>query len=216
MSDSPIRVLVLAPYASLRAGLGSLVREASDLELVGEVNTVQDLPETLERIEADVVLADIGEADPASVIMLLESERTALALLTREEGQAQRIWRANLPGAAALRQEAGREEIVAAVRAAGSGLFAIDPVYLPALRTVTPVREERREDPLSPVEALTPREAEVLQWMAQGLANKQIAAKLGVSSHTVKFHVASVLAKLNASSRTEAVTQGARRGLVLL
>jgi len=65
-------------------------------------------------------------------------------------------------------------------------------------------------------EPLTPRESEVLQMLASGLANKQIAAKLAISEHTVKFHVASILGKLGAGSRTEAVSLGIRRGLVLL
>ena len=65
-------------------------------------------------------------------------------------------------------------------------------------------------------ETLTVRETEVLQLVAQGLPNKIIASRLGISLHTVKFHVAAILAKLNASSRTEAVTLGARRGYVVL
>ena len=63
---------------------------------------------------------------------------------------------------------------------------------------------------------LTPREKEVLQFIALGLANKTIAGRLGISEHTVKFHVASLLSKLGAASRTEAVLLGARRGLVVL
>ena len=79
--------------------------------------------------------------------------------------------------------------------------FALWPTRSPGL-------EELRE-------ALTPRESEVLQMLASGLGNKEIAAKLAISEHTVKFHVASILGKLGASSRTEAVSLGIRRGLVL-
>jgi DNA-binding NarL/FixJ family response regulator len=67
-----------------------------------------------------------------------------------------------------------------------------------------------------PAEALTEREAQVLQLLAQGLANKQIAAALGISEHTVKFHISAVYAKLGASSRTEAVRLGVRQGLIVL
>ncbi len=66
------------------------------------------------------------------------------------------------------------------------------------------------------VEELTPREIEVLRMMAEGLGNKEIAVRLGISDHTVKFHISSILAKVGASSRTEAVTIGIRMGLVLL
>jgi DNA-binding CsgD family transcriptional regulator len=67
-----------------------------------------------------------------------------------------------------------------------------------------------------PTQPLTPREIEVLGMLAEGLGNKTIARRLGISEHTVKFHVGSILAKLDASSRTEAVTLGARRGLIML
>jgi DNA-binding CsgD family transcriptional regulator len=82
-------------------------------------------------------------------------------------------------------------------------------------RNLTPGPFPRREgEPLS--EELTPREHEVLQLIAEGLPNKLIALKLGISEHTVKFHITSILGKLDAGSRTEAVRLGARRGLVVL
>ena len=66
------------------------------------------------------------------------------------------------------------------------------------------------------LEELTPREIEVLRMMAEGFANKEIALRLSISDHTVKFHISSILGKLGVSSRTEAVTQGIRMGLILL
>jgi DNA-binding CsgD family transcriptional regulator len=73
-----------------------------------------------------------------------------------------------------------------------------------------------RDLPAAPQQALTPREIEVLAMLADGVGNKTIAWRLGISEHTVKFHVGSILAKLNASSRTEAVTLGIRQGLIML
>ena len=85
------------------------------------------------------------------------------------------------------------------------GVDSLFPEGEPSSRPVTDLAEE-----------LTPRETEVLQMLANGLANKAIAARLSISEHTVKFHVASILGKLGAGSRTEAVTLGIRRGIVLL
>jgi DNA-binding NarL/FixJ family response regulator len=90
------------------------------------------------------------------------------------------------------------------------GLLIVDPVLAPAL---LPLRE-REIEPLP--EALTPREVEVLQLLADGRPNKTIALQLGISEHTVKFHVNSILNKLDVQSRTEAVVRATRLGLVIL
>ncbi len=108
---------------------------------------------------------------------------------------------------AVLPREASEQEIVAAVEAVAAGLIAVHPQFLETLQA-RPVMEL--------AEPLTPRESEVLRLLAEGVANKEIAWRLSISEHTVKFHVASVLDKLNASSRTEAVAKGIRSGLVVV
>jgi DNA-binding NarL/FixJ family response regulator len=100
---------------------------------------------------------------------------------------------------------------MAAVQAAAAGLAVLDPRDLEALRA-----DAAHVHPPPETAALTARELEVLRMMAEGAANKNIAWKLGISEHTVKFHVASILGKLNAASRTEAVTTGIRKGLILI
>jgi DNA-binding NarL/FixJ family response regulator len=103
-------------------------------------------------------------------------------------------------------------QIAAAIEAAFSGLVVLHPSEVESL-----VQSQRgNEIPDALPEALTPREIEVLRLLAEGLGNKEIAARLGISEHTVKFHVASVMGKLGAGSRTEAVTLGIRRGVVLI
>ena len=103
---------------------------------------------------------------------------------------------------------------VAAARAAAAGLVAVLREAAPALASAESARSWRVEEDPSP--HLSPREREVLRLLAAGTGNKGIAMRLAISEHTVKFHVASILAKLHASSRTEAVTEGIRRGLVML
>ncbi|MGH2448574.1 MAG: response regulator transcription factor [Chloroflexota bacterium] len=110
---------------------------------------------------------------------------------------------------AVLRRDASEEEIVAAVRAVEAGLIALPAEDLAVMGQLT-----SKPDELS--EPLTAREIEVLGLLAEGVSNKAIAAKLAISEHTVKFHVASILAKLDAGSRTEAVIAGIRQGLVML
>jgi DNA-binding NarL/FixJ family response regulator len=111
---------------------------------------------------------------------------------------------------AMLPQDAPSAEIVAAVHAAASGLAAVDPRELEGWLGGTSMPQSVDAGPL------TPREMEVLTLMAEGAANKTIAWKLNISEHTAKFHVASILAKLNAGTRAEAVALGVKRGLILL
>uniref|UniRef100_Q01SP3 Transcriptional regulator, LuxR family n=1 Tax=Solibacter usitatus (strain Ellin6076) TaxID=234267 RepID=Q01SP3_SOLUE len=145
---------------------------------------------------ADVVLAagTLDELTPAPAIVLLGDvvwSSEALRVGVRA------ILAADAPGA----------EILAAIEAAAAGLAAIDPRDLEALLPASPQ---------AVAGPLTPRELEVLRMLAEGAANKNIAWKLGISEHTVKFHVAQILGKLNAGTRTEAVTLGIRKGLILL
>ncbi len=106
-----------------------------------------------------------------------------------------------------LPRDATETEVLASLQAVAAGLIAIHPRFLDTLGA-RPV--QALEEPL------TPRELEVLGLLAEGVANKEIAYRLGISEHTVKFHVASLLDKLHASSRTEAVSIGIRAGLVML
>ena len=121
---------------------------------------------------------------------------------------------------AVLPTTATAEEILAAVEAALAGLVVLPRDALDIFEETLPTQEANHEsaaldrEPLT--ETLTPRERQILELMAEGLGNKEIAWRLKISEHTVKFHVSSILAKLDASSRTEAVTQGLRRGLLMM
>jgi DNA-binding NarL/FixJ family response regulator len=145
---------------------------------------------------ADVVLAAVPleEIAPAQAIVLV-GEGTWNGDAVRQGVRA--ILRADAPAA----------EILAAIEAAAAGLAAIDPRDLEALMA------SETPEIATP---LTARELEVLRMLAEGAANKTIAWKLDISEHTVKFHVAQILAKLHAGTRTEAVTLGIRKGLILL
>jgi two-component system, NarL family, response regulator YdfI len=212
-----IRVLIVAAYASVRAGLHALLAEAEDLVIVGAISGSDELERLLSEGPPDVVLFDDNEADGAQVLEAISGSEAGLVTLGDQRGGYQRLAGRSLPGWAYLLKEADGNEIAGAVRAVAAGLIALDRSLAPLLLAAAPL------EPASPAvvaplsgEALTAREREVLQLMADGLQNKQIATRLSISQHTVKFHVASILAKLGASSRTEAVTMGARRGYVTL
>ena len=198
-----IRVLIAAHSAMTRAGLETLVASAPSLQLAGSYSDAS----AAEALHPDVLLAEGALEDlppPAA-------RAPAIVLLSSESQPAFTHEAFKLGVRAVLARDASPGAILAAVEAAAGGLAVIEPAELePLLAASAPV-------PVSAASAaLTARELDVLRLVAEGDANKEIAWKLGISEHTAKFHVASILGKLNAGSRTEAVTIGIRRGLVLI
>jgi DNA-binding NarL/FixJ family response regulator len=207
-----IRLLIAAPSAILRVGLQSVAASGSRVEVVGAV-ALAELAAGIDRHQPDVVLASLEsqhDSPPDELLVLAGRDGSpALVVLAPElqpawAGEALRSGiRAVLPG------DLGPREILAAIEAAAAGLLVLHPQDLPSLVAERPV-------PTGLAQSLTAREVQVLAMLAEGHGNKTIAWKLGISEHTVKFHVASIMSKLNAGTRTEAVTLGIRRGLILV
>ena len=148
---------------------------------------------------ADVVVWDAPRGG------LLPSTVPTVALALDDEA-AEDALQAGARGA--LARGADGDRIAAAVRAVAAGLIVLDPEFVKITVSPRPVRPE--------AEGLTPREGEVLQLLAEGLSNKEVGSRLGISDHTAKFHVVAILGKLGAASRTEAVVLAARWGLLML
>jgi DNA-binding NarL/FixJ family response regulator len=199
-----IRLLIAAPSAALRAGLEALAASGLDAELVG---SFPDLS-AVESLHPDVVLAAVPwdeippSADGRGPVFVLLAD-AAQPMWTREA--------LRLGVRAVLPHNAAAAEILAAVEAAANGLAVLDPRDLEGLlRSAAPAVASHE------VDALTARELEVLRMIAEGAANKAIAGRLEISEKTVHAHVAAILSKLNASNRTEAVSIGVRKGMILL
>jgi DNA-binding NarL/FixJ family response regulator len=177
---------------------------------VGSARSIEEAAAEVERLSPDVIVAEVGSAMPE----LSAAPAAAIVLLSRdlEPEWIREALRAGVR--AVLPAQASAEEIVAAVEAAAAGLVVLDPRDLETL-IGTPVAASRAYTGTD-TPPLTSREIEVLRMIAEGLGNKTIAWKLGISEHTVKFHAGSIMSKLGASSRTEAVSIGIRRGLILL
>lgn len=207
-NDAPDASLVLvldeAPSgAELGALLADLRPDAVILDATGEEGTA--VSQTLGGLAVAERLSEVG------LLVLGNAPATDLPQLAELDG---------LPGwGYLLKSETDAAQLLGALRSVAQGVVVLDRSL--AANWVRPAPAQgasakKTAAPTLPGETLTPREIEVLQQMAEGLANKQIGAKLRISLHTVKFHVAQILGKLNAVSRTEAVTTGARRGYVLL
>ncbi|HWR53000.1 MAG TPA: response regulator transcription factor [Bryobacteraceae bacterium] len=199
-----IRLLIAAPSPLLRAGLEALAASTPGVELVGSFPDLSGM----EVVRPDVVLAAISQDEIAPPE---DGSPPAYVLLGAGSRPAWTHDALRLGIRAVLPPNASPAAILAAIEAAANGLVVIEPSELEALLFASVPAPLSSERP-----ALTPRELEVLSLMAEGAANKTIAWRLNISEHTVKFHVASILTKLNAASRTEAVTTGIRTGLILL
>lgn len=209
-----IRVFIVAESARSRERLEDLL-DARRIEVVGGASNVENAAEALAEEDAQVLLV---EATNDSVEELLEilaatgvTRETAVVVLL---DQSAPVWAGQAVQAGVrgvLSTDADREQLALAIEAAAGGLFVLHPNEVRAERS-----SSARAVTLELAESLTARERQVLQMLAAGLGNKEIAARLKISEHTAKFHVASILGKLSASSRTEAVAIGLRRGLILL
>jgi DNA-binding NarL/FixJ family response regulator len=194
-----------------RAGLRSMLAgaEGADVRVVGEAGSPAALePSALS--EADVVLLADEELLDETAITLAEDGTQALVLISDDDHALPRLRALPLRGWGVVPPDAPPEELAAAASAAAQGL-----IVLPK-----PLTERLLQEPATSIEELseplTTREREVLELLGRGLSNRLIARELHISEHTVKFHISSLYAKLGVGNRAEAVSQGARRGLISL
>ncbi|MGB3632617.1 MAG: response regulator transcription factor [Rubrobacteraceae bacterium] len=188
-------VFVLASTPMARAGLRAMLYEAGI--------------ESSESMEAEVILASGEDLIEAAEEILPGDGMQSLLVLAEDDNLITTLRQLQLRAWGIVEPDAPPEELAAAVAAVGEGL-----VVLPRNLTERVLQSPRLVEDLD--EPLTPREGEVLELLGRGLSNKLIAGELHISEHTVKFHISSLYAKLGVSSRAEAVSQGARYGLISL
>jgi DNA-binding NarL/FixJ family response regulator len=207
-----IRVLIKASLPVAKAGLESLLGSYPRLRVVDESSDEFESSEgLLADGQPDVIVVDAGDSENINETLVGSASGVPQILLVRDPAAvAADAFRGDVR--AVLSRSATGSQIAAAIEAVAAGLGVFDPGTLEAF----PAPHAANQNPEQLPEPLTPREIEVLRAMAEGLANKEIAARLGISENTIKFHVASVMGKLGAGSRTEAVMLGIRHGIVLI
>lgn len=207
MTPAP-RVFVVAPTPMVRAGLRSML-EAADVLVVGEAGSPAGPVPDPSFAAADVLLVADEELLEETALAVAEDGTQALVLLSDDEGSASKLRDLSLRGWGIVSPDAPSEELGAAVAAAAQGLSVLPKALAEHLLGEPAVVEDLSEPP-------TTREREVLVLLGQGFSNKMIARELHISEHTVKFHISSLYVKLGASNRAEAVSRGARHGLISL
>jgi DNA-binding NarL/FixJ family response regulator len=203
---SKVDVCIMAATQARRDWLVDCLGSSRGIRLEGAVPTFPGLRSLLAEVSVDAVILDwqSDKQPPNAHGWLMElADLVAIVVLTPEYDAEifNRILQTRAGGL--LRADASPQQIVHAIHSVASGLTIFDHT----LTTPPPA-----ENVL--IEPLTARESEVLQLLADGLPNREIATRLNISEHTIKFHIGSILGKLGASSRTEAVTRGLRSGLI--
>lgn len=216
------KLVIFSPSPALRAGLRSLLTADPDFTVVASGSSL-DSPAEIPA-DAHVLVVTLDAAGPGTagaldvfadlpVLVIADRELSLAGLNGLGLGQAgdHRAWGLIAPDASA-------EALQAAVRALAEGLQVASPELLGPLLTLEPLYfgPTAADEDEAAAEHLTQREIDVLREVAGGLTNKQIAAALGISEHTVKFHVSAIYAKLGAVNRTDAARKGARRGYIPL
>jgi DNA-binding NarL/FixJ family response regulator len=208
-------IVIFSADPVLRRSLEELLGGTPTITIVGVTDNPSAVLRLIDQNHVDAVLADAPPHEQL-VDWRIRHDETAFVVLVDgadEEDSRDALYagaRAILP------RSAERNEIVVAIEAVTNGLAVLPWELLPTLLNGAAIGEGLLDSDGAGRAPLTPRELEVLAAMADGASNKAIARRLGISFHTAKFHVAAILAKLNADSRTEAVTRAAQLGLVML
>lgn len=212
--DKPVRVMIVADDALTRMGLAALLEAFATVEVVGQTSDIGTLEMAVDAFRPDVVLWDTTSAGTEEPLPAFSSEPPwVLALQGRNENRGA-LWESAVRGV--IGRDAGGAQIEAALLAVARGLIVSQPGDVSLAGDLPGNAAANARLHQATVETLTQREMEVLQLLAEGMANKEIARHLSLSENTVKFHVNSILGKLGAASRTDAVVRATRAGLLLL
>jgi len=205
-----LRIVVMAESPFARAGIASLLSDQPGIDVVGQIPSDARWADMVALYSPHVIVWEPpydGDVDEGQFDALREIDIPVLVLVT-ENSRAASFLAAGARGL--LLSNIDLPALLAALGALAQGLAVFSPDLIASVEVATPAQ--------TPVEneIMTTREMEVLNMLVEGLANKQIAVQLNISEHTVKFHVNAIMTKLNVQSRTEAVVQAMRRGLISL
>jgi len=218
MDSKPLRIVLADDHTMVRQGIRQFLEEAGDIQVVAEAANGREALHLIAEHHPDVVVLDIQMPQVTGIEATQQVRecfpKTRVLILTAYEDDPYvfALLRAGADGY--VLKSAPAEELVRAVRAVAAGQSALSPEIahkvVQQMAAGGPAADSRQP------EALTEREIEVLQLAAQGMTNKEIGRKLGISPRTVQGHLANIYGKLGAASRTEAVTEALRRGWIVI
>jgi NarL family two-component system response regulator LiaR len=225
-----IRIAIVDDHPMVREGLRAFLQLSDDIEIVAEAGTGAEALEIAEAEHPDVMLIDLvmpGQFDGVAAIRQIAAKHPDIHLIALTSYQERdRMLGAIHAGAISyLQKDVSPEDLMTAIRQAAAGRAVLDPAALDALREAqsgavghpsADAGSRAAQQAAGLVEPLTQREQEVLEALAQGMSNKEIAAALGIAEKTVKVHVSHILGKLGVYDRTQALLAASRLGLIQL
>lgn len=195
MKNSPTRIIIADDHLVVRMGMTSVISFEKDMSIVGEAETGLDAVRKARQLKPDVIIMDLMMPEmngaSATAAILRESPQTKIIILTSFTGAPEVRQAVDAGAVAVLDKDSSQDVIISAIRDAVAGK--------------SPSIQPQDPDPKPPEAKITPRQAEVLKLVAKGFTNKEIARLLNIGSESVKEHIANILIRLDASSRSEAV-----------
>jgi len=213
-----IKVLLVDDHTVVLKGLAFFLSTQEDLELVGEANNGKEALVKVGETTPDVILMDLymPEMDGVEATAYIKKEypNVKVIVLTSFSDQAHVLPALRAGASGYILKDVEKDQLVEAIRSAYKGNIQLHPDIANALLSQTLPVEEKEEEPSIQVDVLTARENEVLQLLAKGMSNKEVASVLVITEKTVKAHVSSILSKLNLSDRTQAALYAVKNGIV--
>lgn len=223
--DKKVRVLIADKQPLFRQGIRSILEQMADIEVCAEVGSSNDLVSSLSSSHPDVVLIDIDLPADGGLDLARDVKQqlpsVAVVLLTPQPDDDELFHAIRSRAAGYLRRDVHSDDLVTTIRKAADGQHPINDTLLAQPQVADKVLQQFQDLSWGQgveafVSPLTPRETEILTYMAHGYFNKQIAAMLNISEQTIKNHITSILRKLDANARTQAVVTALKKGLISL
>lgn len=223
--NKKINILIISQQAMFRKGIEISLSSESDIEIIDSVDTSNGVEYSVDNLPPDIALLDVdGSGDTGFDIALRLKQRSpsiAIIIFTSYPNDEQLFLALKAQASAYMSKEATTEEIIQTISRLARGEYPINDSLRDRPKVAEHVLEKFQElvsraDTEGLVSPLTSRETEILEFIARGFLNKQIASELDISEQTIKNHVTSILRKLNANARTEAVVIGIKRGIITL
>lgn len=225
VNKNGINVLIISSQVMFRTGIEITLASVENVQITGSTDFSDGVPFSLDKLPPDVVILDINGSPETGIEMAKKIKQRlpniSVIMFTSNPDDNQLFKALQAQAAAYLSKEATSDEIINTVKCVARGEYPINESLQDRPKVAEHVLEQFQELSLrreaeTLISPITPRETEILQYIAQGYLNKQIAAELEISEQTIKNHVTSILRKLNANARTEAVVIALKQGIISL